>query len=100
MPDYIAVSRGIERLTSVDGPLFLSLGIYRPHVPWVVPQEYFDRYPLEDLQFPERRADDLDDLPERFKLLAHLEAKFGQDYNEMLAEQGMTRISCGRIWRA
>jgi arylsulfatase A-like enzyme len=91
MPDYIAVSRGIERLTSVDGPLFLSLGIYRPHVPWVVPQEYFDRYPLDEVQFPERRADDLDDLPERFRLLAHLEAKFGPGYNDMLAEKGYDR---------
>jgi len=52
MHDYISVSRGIER--SRRGSLFLSIGIYRPHVPWVVPQEYFDKYPLEDLQLPER----------------------------------------------
>ena len=88
MPDYIAVSHGIEKLNTVNAPLFLSLGIYRPHVPWVVPQEYFDLYPLDEIQFPERRADDLDDLPERFKLLAHLEAKFGPGYNDMLAEKG------------
>lgn len=88
MPDYIAVSHGIEKLTDSSGPLFLSLGIYRPHVPWVVPQEYFDLYPLDEVQFPNRRANDLDDLPERFKLLAHLEAKFGPGYNEMLAEKG------------
>ena len=91
MPDYIAVSHGIEKLTSVKDPLFLSLGIYRPHVPWVVPQKYFDLYPLEEVQFPERRADDLDDLPERFKLLAHLEAKFGPGYNDMLAKKGYDR---------
>ena len=88
MPDYIAVSHGIEKLTTVAEPLFLSLGIYRPHVPWVVPQEYFDLYPLEEVQSPERRANDLGDLPERFKLLAHLEAKFGPGYNDMLAENG------------
>ena len=91
MPDYIAVSRGIEQINTVDDPLFLSVGIYRPHVPWVVPQEYFDKYPLEEVQFSERRADDLDDLPERFKLLAHLEAKFGKGYNQMLAEKGYDR---------
>ena len=88
MPDYIAASRGIEQINTIDQPLFLSVGIYRPHVPWVVPQEYFDRYPVEELQFSERRADDLDDLPERFKLLAHFESKFGEGYNEMLAENG------------
>ena len=88
MPDYIAASHGIEQIQTIDEPLFLSLGIYRPHVPWVVPQEYFDLYPLEELQFSERRADDLDDLPERFKLLAHFESKFGKGYNGMLAEKG------------
>jgi arylsulfatase A-like enzyme len=88
MPDYIAASQGIEQINTIDAPLFLSLGIYRPHVPWVVPQEYFDKYPLEEVQFSERRADDLNDLPERFKLLAHLEAKFGPGYNDMLAEHG------------
>ncbi|MCP4786345.1 MAG: sulfatase [Fuerstiella sp.] len=88
MPDYIAASHGIEQINTVSKPLFLSLGIYRPHVPWVVPQQYFDRYPLEEVQFSERRADDLDDLPERFKLLAHLESKFGPGYNDMLAETG------------
>ena len=71
--------------------LFLSIGIFRPHVPWVVPQEYFDKYPLEDLQLPERRADDLDDLPERFKLLAHNEAKFGKDYNKKVVAAGHDR---------
>lgn len=91
MPDYISVSHGIEKLTTINDPLFLSLGIYRPHVPWVVPQEYFDLYPLDEVQFPERRADDLDDLPERFKLLAHLEAKFGKGYNQKLAEKGYDR---------
>lgn len=46
MPDYIAASHGIKQINTVNEPLFLSLGIYRPHVPWVVPQEYFDLYPL------------------------------------------------------
>jgi len=88
MPDYISASRGIEKIEAIDGSLFLSIGIFRPHVPWVVPQEYFDKYPLEDLQLPERQADDLDDLPERFKLLAHNEAKFGKDYNKKVVAAG------------
>ena len=33
-----------------DKPLFLSVGIYRPHVPWYAPQKYFDRFPLESIQ--------------------------------------------------
>ena len=91
MPDYIAASQGIERINTVKEPLFLSLGIYRPHVPWVVPQEYFDLYPLEQVQFAERLADDLEDLSGRFKTLAHLEAKFGKGYNDMIAKEGYDR---------
>ncbi|MGB0155212.1 MAG: sulfatase [Verrucomicrobiales bacterium] len=88
MADYLSVSHGIETLESITDPLFLSLGIYRPHVPWVVPQEYFDRYPLEAIQLPEFQPNDLDDLPQRFRLLAHLEAKFGPGYHEGLLKKG------------
>lgn len=88
MPDYISVSQGIEKLGAIDQPLFLSLGIYRPHVPWVVPQEYFDRYPLDSIQLPTAKPDDLEDLPQRFQRLAHLEAKFGPGYHERLVEKG------------
>lgn len=91
MPDTIAVSQGIAKLSTIDDPLFLSLGIYRPHVPWVVPQEYFDLYPLDEVQLPKHRTDDLDDLPERFHLLAHLEAKFGKGYHQMLEEKGFDK---------
>lgn len=43
-------------------PLFLALGISKPHLPWFVPQEYFDRYPLESIKIPEFRLDDLGDI--------------------------------------
>ena len=46
-----------------DQPVFLSVGIYRPHVPWYVPQKYFDRFPLDEIQLPRHLPDDLDDLP-------------------------------------
>ncbi len=44
-------------------PLFLACGFYRPHLPWYVPQEYFDMFPLESIQLPETKIDDLDDIP-------------------------------------
>ncbi len=91
MPDYVSVSQGIKALESNPDSLFLSLGIYRPHVPWVVPQEYFDRNPLETLLMPEHREDDLDDLPERFKTMAHNEAKFGPGYHDKLEAKGYDR---------
>lgn len=44
-------------------PFFLAVGLYRPHSPWYVPREYFDQHPQEEIQLPEVRADDLDDVP-------------------------------------
>ncbi|YCM46906.1 sulfatase (plasmid) [Verrucomicrobiaceae bacterium 227] len=46
-------------------PFFLACGIYRPHVPWYVPQKYFDLYPLETLQLPKVYENDHEDLGAR-----------------------------------
>lgn len=46
-----------------DKPFFLALGTYRPHIPWHVPQKYYDMYPLESIVMPEKNDNDLDDVP-------------------------------------
>ena len=43
-------------------PFFMAVGIAKPHLPWYVPQEYFDKYDLESIKIPEFRLDDLDDI--------------------------------------
>ena len=45
-------------------PLFLAVGIYRPHWAWWVPQSYFDQHPLDEIELIYEPADDLDDIPE------------------------------------
>ncbi|MBP7142315.1 MAG: sulfatase [Opitutaceae bacterium] len=47
---------------SHDKPFFMVVGIKKPHLPWYVPQEYFDRFPLESIKIPDYRLDDLDDI--------------------------------------
>jgi arylsulfatase A-like enzyme len=47
----------------VTEPLFLACGIYRPHLPWYVPRKYFDLFPLDRIELPAVKADDLDDVP-------------------------------------
>jgi arylsulfatase A-like enzyme len=43
-----------------------------PHLPNYAPQEYFDRFPLEDIKLPEGfREDDLDDVPAAHSKMAH-----------------------------
>lgn len=46
-----------------DKPLFLAVGIYRPHIPWWTPKPYFEMHPLEKTDLPEIIKDDLDDVP-------------------------------------
>ena len=46
-----------------DKPLFLGCGIFRPHLPWYVPEKYFDMYPLSQITLPKVNEHDLDDIP-------------------------------------
>lgn len=45
-----------------DKPFLIAPGLIKPHLPWFVPQEFFDRYDLETIQPPEVKGDDLDDI--------------------------------------
>lgn len=69
--DYASAKWVIDQLSRKhDRPFFLGCGIYRPHLPLYVPQEYFDKFPIEDIQLPRTLAGDLDDVPETGKKLA------------------------------
>jgi len=64
MPDYKLVSWAIEQLRRPhDKPLFLAVGIVKPHLPWYVPKKYFDMYPRDRITLPTVPDDDLDDVP-------------------------------------
>lgn len=56
------VSKQLEK--EYDKPFFLGCGFFRPHLPWYVPEEYFDRFPLEEIALPVVRENDLADVPE------------------------------------
>jgi len=64
MPDYHCVSYGLQQLSQPrDKPLFVAVGIVKPHLPWSVPRKYYEMFPLEKIELPPYREDDLDDLP-------------------------------------
>ena len=64
MGDGQVVSWIEQQLVAETGnPRFVAAGIYRPHLPWYVPQPYFDMHPLESIELPATIADDLDDVP-------------------------------------
>jgi len=51
-------------------PFFLGCGFFRPHLPWYVPQKYFDQYPSDEITLPNVKEDDLDDVPRIGKEMA------------------------------
>lgn len=62
--DHGIASYGIEQLQRKhDKPFFLSIGFHKPHMPWNVPKKYFDMYPLDTIELPPYREDDLIDIP-------------------------------------
>lgn len=65
MGDYKATDWAINQLKTApqDKPLFLALGYIKPHLPWYVPKEYYDRFPLADIKLPVTKEHDLDDIP-------------------------------------
>lgn len=56
------VARRILETKDSTEPRFMAAGIYRPHAPWYNPREYFERYPLGEVELPPYKADDLDDI--------------------------------------
>jgi len=64
-------------------PFFLAAGIYRPHLPWYVPQVYFDKFPIEDIQLPALLKTDLNDIPDEGQRIAR------NRYHEHVTEAGL-----------
>ncbi len=62
LPDELSAAFAIEKLKQDhDKPFFLSIGIIRPHSPWHAPKEYFDLFPLDEVQPPPYLENDLED---------------------------------------
>jgi uncharacterized sulfatase len=63
-PDGARARRAARLLEEHRGrPLFLAVGLAKPHLKWVAPRPYFALYPPERVSVPEAPADDLEDIP-------------------------------------
>ena len=63
-PDHQAADWAIKKLQGEhDRPFMLMVGFLSPHVPWYVPQKWFDLYDPTKLTLPPYQADDLEDVP-------------------------------------
>jgi arylsulfatase A-like enzyme len=64
MTDYQSARWAVDQLQQKhDKPFFMAVGFVRPHVPWYVPQKWFDIYPLDQVRTPPYDPGDFDDIP-------------------------------------
>jgi arylsulfatase A-like enzyme len=57
-----AVKNLLELAKDPDGrPFFMGIGFIRPHTPLIVPQRFFDMFPLDEIRLPVIRSGDVDD---------------------------------------
>jgi arylsulfatase A-like enzyme len=70
MPDELSAQWAAGMLNQRhEKPFFLSVGFLRPHTPLYAPKKYFDMFPLEDIQLPPFKEDDLDDCRDFLNLI-------------------------------
>ena len=43
----------LQRLSSGDEPFFLAIGFFKPHLPFIAPQKYWDLYDRETIHLPD-----------------------------------------------
>jgi arylsulfatase A-like enzyme len=64
LPDENMIDYAIRKLTAKhERPFFLAVGLTKPHMPWNVPKRYYDLFPIDEIELPPTKADDLDDIP-------------------------------------
>ena len=62
--DGRVASQTIELLQNhQDDPFFIACGFFRPHCPFVAPKQYFDLYPLEEIQLAPQAEAKQDAVP-------------------------------------
>lgn len=68
LPDELSAEYAVNILQrDFTKPFMLCIGFVRPHAPLIVPDEYFDLFPLETIQLTEIKKNDLEDCATVFK---------------------------------
>lgn len=65
-----------------DRPFLIACGLFHPHMPWYVPQKYFDMFPLDEVTTPKILKNDLDDVPPLGREMTKGKSRFVQQVLE------------------
>lgn len=87
---YLTGDRSDPEVAKAPGvnekPFFLAIGIFRPHIALIVPQQFFDVYETPEnkyrLELPDFPENDLDDLPPGARSGGHWFTKYVKPYPE------------------
>ncbi len=83
--DHLVVDWAVDQLNrQSEEPLFLAVGLFRPHIPWEVPQRWFDQYPLEKIQLPLVKSNDLEDAHDHGRRHWHEWVTENDQWKEMM----------------
>ena len=81
LSDRQTASWAADRLArDYEEPFFLAAGFFRPHVPLIAPQEFFELYEKSELWLPPTGPEDMDDMPpiaRQIALAAYQDFKLG-----------------------
>lgn len=87
MPDYAIREWALSKLEGeLPQPFFMGVGFVRPHVPWYVPQEWFELYEEAELWTPPYLPDDLEDVPAIARLLQQIPGFPTTEWAQMAGE--------------
>ena len=63
--DGKVTQRAIQMLEAhKDEPFFIAVGYFRPHVPFIAPNKYFDLYDTKNIELRKEPPNDREDIPE------------------------------------
>ncbi len=99
--DYKTASYGVEFLGKSHGRSFiLSLGIFRPHMPFFAPRAWLDQYGRRDVVMPRVKPDDWADLPSGAGKLLKANRWFWRGMEKALEENPMAWRDMVRAYQA
>lgn len=110
LPDHRITTWVIDQLgRKHDKPFFLACGLHKPHMPWNVPQKWYDLFPLDKIELPPHMANDLDDVPPAGKQMAKPQGdhakmvqsgRWKEAVRAYLASTAYTDMNVGRLLEA